>query len=106
MLMVWNDLGLDLVLCVCNLVGDNMADGERMRWREERREQEKEEGRVVYAFPAACKRKYNWSVKAIRRKTTRIGRMRYLRHVPHRCKSSFREGTEATPRKREDVATA
>ncbi|TKY64490.1 60S ribosomal protein L37-3 [Spatholobus suberectus] len=29
------------------------------------------------AFPAARKRKYNWSVKAIRRKTTGTGRMRY-----------------------------
>ncbi|RRT86004.1 hypothetical protein B296_00003374 [Ensete ventricosum] len=28
------------------------------------------------------------------------GRMRYLRHVPRRCKSNFREGTQATPRKK------
>lgn len=34
----------------------------------------------------------NWSVKAIRRKTTGTGRMRYLRHVPQRFKSNFREG--------------
>lgn len=34
----------------------------------------------------------NWSVKAIRRKTTGTGRMRYLRHVPRRFKSGFREG--------------
>uniref|UniRef100_A0A9I9E9U8 Ribosomal protein L37 n=1 Tax=Cucumis melo TaxID=3656 RepID=A0A9I9E9U8_CUCME len=40
------------------------------------------------AFPAA----HNWSVKAIRRKTTGTGRMRYLRHVPRRFKSGFREG--------------
>uniref|UniRef100_A0A161Y069 Ribosomal protein L37 n=1 Tax=Daucus carota subsp. sativus TaxID=79200 RepID=A0A161Y069_DAUCS len=40
----------------------------------------------------------NWSVKAIRRKTTGTGRMRYLRHVPRRFKSNFREGTQATPR--------
>ncbi|KAF2301268.1 hypothetical protein GH714_022240 [Hevea brasiliensis] len=33
----------------------------------------------------------NWSVKAIRRKTTGTGRMRYLRHVPCRFKSGFRE---------------
>ncbi|WVZ06362.1 hypothetical protein V8G54_019708 [Vigna mungo] len=44
------------------------------------------------AFPAARTRKYNWSVKAIRRKTTGSGRMRYLRHVPRRFKSGFREG--------------
>ncbi|WOL05763.1 large subunit ribosomal protein L37e [Canna indica] len=41
----------------------------------------------------------NWSVKAIRRKTTGTGRMRYLRHLPRRFKSNFREGTQATPRK-------
>ncbi|GFZ11793.1 RAB GTPase homolog G3C [Actinidia rufa] len=40
------------------------------------------------AFPAA----HNWSVKAIRRKTTGTGRMRYLRNVPRRFKSGFREG--------------
>ncbi|CAN6247513.1 unnamed protein product, partial [Urochloa humidicola] len=50
-------------------------------------------------YPAARIRKYNWSVKAIRRKTTGTGRMRYLRHVPRRFKSNFREGTEATPKK-------
>ncbi|CAM0153114.1 unnamed protein product [Urochloa decumbens] len=43
-------------------------------------------------YPAARIRKYNWSVKAIRRKTTGTGRMRYLRHVPRRFKSNFREG--------------
>ncbi|KAM0886840.1 hypothetical protein ACQ4PT_029453 [Festuca glaucescens] len=50
-------------------------------------------------YPAARIRKYNWSVKAIRRKTTGTGRMRYMRHVPRRFKSNFREGTEAAPRK-------
>lgn len=34
----------------------------------------------------------NWSVKAIRRKTTGTGRMRYLRNLPRRFKSNFREG--------------
>lgn len=34
----------------------------------------------------------NWSVKAIRRKTTGTGRMRYLRNVPRRFKTGFREG--------------
>ncbi|KAH0913975.1 hypothetical protein HID58_028421 [Brassica napus] len=37
-------------------------------------------------------------VKAIRRKTTGTGRMRYLRNVPRRFKTGFREGTEAKPR--------
>jgi hypothetical protein len=39
----------------------------------------------------------NWSVKAIRRKTTGTGRMRYMRHVPRRFKSNFREGTWHSP---------
>jgi hypothetical protein len=34
----------------------------------------------------------NWSVKAIRRKTTGTGRMKYLRHLPRRFKTNFREG--------------
>ncbi|XWS17742.1 hypothetical protein CRYUN_Cryun33cG0093400 [Craigia yunnanensis] len=44
-------------------------------------------------YPASRIRKYNWSVKAIRRKTTGTGSMRYLRHVPRRFKTGFREGT-------------
>ncbi|KAI3822054.1 hypothetical protein L1987_09635 [Smallanthus sonchifolius] len=58
------------------------------------------------AYPAARVRKYNWSVKAIRRKTTGTGRMRYLRNVPRRFKSGFREGTQATPRSKGAAATA
>nr|GMC49272.1 60S ribosomal protein L37 [Ipomoea batatas] len=58
------------------------------------------------AYPAARTRKYNWSVKAIRRKTTGTGRMRYLRHVPRRFKTNFREGTEATPRKKGAAASS
>ncbi|XP_076929744.1 large ribosomal subunit protein eL37x-like [Bidens hawaiensis] len=58
------------------------------------------------AYPAARLRKYNWSVKAIRRKTTGTGRMRYLRNVPRRFKSGFREGTQATPRSKGAAASA
>ncbi|XP_011089195.1 60S ribosomal protein L37-1-like [Sesamum indicum] len=58
------------------------------------------------AYPAARTRKYNWSVKAIRRKTTGTGRMRYLRHVAVRFKSCFREGTIANPRKKKGAAAA
>ncbi|XP_020972624.1 60S ribosomal protein L37-1-like [Arachis ipaensis] len=53
----------------------------------------------VCASPTALKRKYNWSVKAIRRKTTGTSRMRYLCHMPSRFQSCFREGTEAAPKK-------
>ncbi|KAI9174780.1 hypothetical protein LWI28_022590 [Acer negundo] len=58
------------------------------------------------AFPAARKRTYNWSVKAIQKKTTRTGRMKYLRNVPHRFKSGFREGTETAPRKKGATAAS
>ncbi|GLJ27020.1 hypothetical protein SUGI_0529640 [Cryptomeria japonica] len=57
------------------------------------------------AYPAARIRKYNWSVKAIRRKTTGTGRMRYLRHMPRRFKNNFREGTQAVPRKKVAAAS-
>ncbi|XP_052486096.1 uncharacterized protein LOC105770556 isoform X1 [Gossypium raimondii] len=46
------------------------------------------------------------SENAIRRKTTGTGRMRYLRHVPRRFKTGFREGTQATPRKKGAVAAS
>ncbi|TYH57379.1 hypothetical protein ES332_D08G085500v1, partial [Gossypium tomentosum] len=49
---------------------------------------------------------HNLSVKAIRRKTTGIGRIRYLCHVPRRFKTGFREGTEAAPRKKVAAAFA
>ncbi|KAK6912702.1 hypothetical protein RJ641_022303 [Dillenia turbinata] len=50
--------------------------------------------------------KPEFSVKAIRRKTTGTGRMRYLRHVPTRFKSNFREGTQAAPRKKGTAAAS
>ena len=39
----------------------------------------------------------NWSVKAIRRKTTGTGRMRYLKTVNRRFKNGFREGAYPNP---------
>ncbi|KAA6380787.1 MAG: putative 60S ribosomal protein L37, partial [Streblomastix strix] len=44
------------------------------------------------AYPNAKIRKYQWSRKAIRRKTTGTGRMRYLKDVARRFKNGFREG--------------
>ncbi|KAG7025798.1 60S ribosomal protein L37-2, partial [Cucurbita argyrosperma subsp. argyrosperma] len=58
---------------------------------------------VLSLLPAS---ENNWSVKAIRRKTTGTGRMRYMRHVPRRFKSGFREGTEAAPRNKGAAASA
>mmetsp|Transcript_29904 Transcript_29904/g.53539 ORF Transcript_29904/g.53539 Transcript_29904/m.53539 type:complete len:97 (-) Transcript_29904:150-440(-) len=49
-------------------------------------------------YPSARIRKYNWSVKAIRRKTTGTGRMRYMKDLPRRFKNGFREGTQAKPK--------
>ncbi|KAL7243648.1 hypothetical protein ACSBR1_015954 [Camellia fascicularis] len=49
------------------------------------------------AFLAARKGTYHRSVKAIQRKTTRTGQMRYLRNVPRRFKSRLREGATSHP---------
>lgn len=46
-------------------------------------------------FPSPKTRKYNWAYKAIRRKTTGTGRMRYLKTLPRKFKNGFREGTVA-----------
>merc|ERR1712228_557635 len=46
-------------------------------------------------YPAAKIRKYNWAMKAIRRKTTGTGRMAHLKDMPRRFKNGFREGTQA-----------
>lgn len=34
----------------------------------------------------------NWAAKALRRKTTGTGRMRYMKHVARRAKNGFRVG--------------
>eukprot|EP00741_Cyanophora_paradoxa_P012447 tig00020610_g12026.t1 len=57
-------------------------------------------------YPSARVRKYGWSVKAIRRKTTGTGRMRTLRHVARRFKNGFREGTVAKSRKRTQASAS
>jgi large subunit ribosomal protein L37e len=45
------------------------------------------------------KRRYSWSVKAIRRNRTGTGRMRSLRHVHRREKNGYRHGTQASKNK-------
>merc|ERR1719150_1621035 len=52
------------------------------------------------AYPCPKMRRYNWSVKAKRRRTTGTGRMRYLKLVQRRFRNGFREGTTPKPRKR------
>ncbi|KAF1819100.1 uncharacterized protein K489DRAFT_326032, partial [Dissoconium aciculare CBS 342.82] len=44
-------------------------------------------------YPAAKTRKYNWSEKAKRRKTTGSGRMRSLKLVPRKFSNGFQQGT-------------
>ncbi|KAL2853942.1 hypothetical protein BJY01DRAFT_232108 [Aspergillus pseudoustus] len=44
-------------------------------------------------YPAAKTRKFNWSEKAKRRKTTGTGRMSHLREVHRRFKNGFQVGT-------------
>uniref|UniRef100_A0A2N9FYC6 Ribosomal protein L37 n=1 Tax=Fagus sylvatica TaxID=28930 RepID=A0A2N9FYC6_FAGSY len=57
-------------------------------------------------FPSSRIRRYNWSEKAIRRKSTGTGRMRYLRYVAVRFKYNFREDTQAAPRKKRASASS
>lgn len=42
------------------------------------------------SYPAKKIRGYNWSRKALRRKSTGTGRMRYLSKVPGKFKNNFR----------------
>ena len=49
-------------------------------------------------YPLAKIRKYNWSTKAQRRRTTGTGRKSHLRDVHRRFKNGFREGTQPKPR--------
>ncbi|XP_013392757.1 probable 60S ribosomal protein L37-A [Lingula anatina] len=51
-------------------------------------------------YPAAKIRKFNWSVKAKRRKTTGTGRQRHLKIIYRKFRNGFREGTTAKPRQK------
>ncbi|KAJ1978749.1 60S ribosomal protein L37 [Dimargaris verticillata] len=44
-------------------------------------------------------RKYNWSEKAKRRRTTGTGRMQYMKDIPRRAKSGFKSGPSTMPKK-------
>jgi len=50
-------------------------------------------------FPSAKIRKFGWSVKAKRRKTTGTGRMRHLDIVRRKFRNGFREQTQAVSQK-------
>merc|ERR1711998_374680 len=51
-------------------------------------------------YPSARTRKYNWGLKAVRRKGQNTGRMAYMKNLPRRFKNGFREGTQAKPMKK------
>mmetsp|Transcript_4395 Transcript_4395/g.6570 ORF Transcript_4395/g.6570 Transcript_4395/m.6570 type:complete len:96 (-) Transcript_4395:105-392(-) len=50
-------------------------------------------------YPAKKMRRFNWSAKALRRRTQGTGRMRYMKAMPRRFKNGFREGTIAPAKK-------
>ena len=45
-------------------------------------------------YPRAKMRRYNWSEKALRRRTNGTGRMRYMKTLSRRFKNGFRENTK------------
>ncbi|RKO98020.1 hypothetical protein CXG81DRAFT_30456 [Caulochytrium protostelioides] len=47
-------------------------------------------------YPDAKTRRFNWSEKAIRRKTTGTGRCRYIKTLPQRAKDGFKESGPRT----------
>ena len=47
-------------------------------------------------YPLKGMRRYQWSNKALRRRTNGTGRMRHMKHMPRRAKNGFREGGSAT----------
>ncbi|CCX32530.1 60S ribosomal protein L37 [Pyronema domesticum] len=57
-------------------------------------------------YPAAKTRKYNWSEKAKRRKTTGTGRMQYLKNVSRRFKNGFQVGQPKGARGSEAATSA
>merc|ERR1711976_863472 len=50
-------------------------------------------------YPSAKMRRYNWSVKAIRRKKQGTGRMRHLKDVRRKFKFGYREGAKIRHKK-------
>ncbi|CAG0901175.1 unnamed protein product, partial [Cyprideis torosa] len=56
-------------------------------------------------YPSVKIRKYNWSEKGIRRKTTGTGRLRHLKNVWKKSKGGFRD-VHAVARKKRAKASA
>ena len=49
-------------------------------------------------YPAAKMRRFNWSDKALRRRTQGTGRLRYLKVVQRRGRNGFLEGKKPAPK--------
>mmetsp|Transcript_1275 Transcript_1275/g.2859 ORF Transcript_1275/g.2859 Transcript_1275/m.2859 type:complete len:93 (+) Transcript_1275:61-339(+) len=47
------------------------------------------------SYPQKSMRRYQWSKKALRRRTDGTGRMKHLKTMPRRFKNGLREGTQA-----------
>mmetsp|Transcript_30469 Transcript_30469/g.35202 ORF Transcript_30469/g.35202 Transcript_30469/m.35202 type:complete len:85 (+) Transcript_30469:33-287(+) len=47
------------------------------------------------AYPRSSRRRFNWSVKAIKRRRTGTGRCRYLKEVNRRIKNHFKTSIKA-----------
>mmetsp|Transcript_19696 Transcript_19696/g.23892 ORF Transcript_19696/g.23892 Transcript_19696/m.23892 type:complete len:89 (+) Transcript_19696:194-460(+) len=47
------------------------------------------------SYPLKKMRRFQWSAKALRRRTAGTGRCRHLKQMPRKFKNSFREGTQA-----------
>ena len=57
-------------------------------------------------YPGAKMRRFNWSMKGLRRRTQGTGRMRYMKSLPRRFKNGFREGTQAPAKQTARAASA
>ncbi|CCF75862.1 large subunit ribosomal protein L37e [Babesia microti strain RI] len=50
-------------------------------------------------YPDKKMRRYNWSLKSIRRHHQGTGRLRHMKTMPRRAKNGFRSGTTPQPQK-------
>eukprot|EP00621_Florenciella_sp_RCC1693_P014586 CAMPEP_0182529244 /NCGR_PEP_ID=MMETSP1323-20130603/5037_1 /TAXON_ID=236787 /ORGANISM="Florenciella parvula, Strain RCC1693" /LENGTH=95 /DNA_ID=CAMNT_0024738435 /DNA_START=43 /DNA_END=330 /DNA_ORIENTATION=+ len=57
-------------------------------------------------YPAAKMKRFNWSEKSKRRRTTGTGRMGYMKNVSRRFKNGFRENTAAPAKAKAAAASS
>jgi len=56
------------------------------------------------SYPSKSMKRFNWGAKALRRRTTGTGRMRYMKGLTRRFKNGFREGSVAPAKRRATAA--